>query len=491
MGKASSRPVGARRRARGDACCGARAERVDVEGIAAERAAEGSGSEWSTSEPEAAEEEDEETTAVVSSSESAGATAGDTTALPLLASSAPAPSIPARIPASPIHRHYAASPVKLFLSTDEPGQERPVIARLFVADDPSRPRPEPPTQRTISDTLRQHAGDWPAWDLRQSAKAKTTVAVQREDWTNTLVWDIREPPHDTPFVPPPPDTTQWTVDLTPRERAARWKYQGGGMHQPVEEPEHLDEKIEEEKKTNVAAGEDPAEESHFPFEPETCTPAEAWMSSRTSKIYDAATTSSSSPSSSSPSSPSSNDSDAVAVNAKQIDAEVALAMDGERGMSPRAKAAAAAVARAAARAVPVHIGESSTRTSGEKRRRDRSRSRSRSPPPSARTQTPSTPRRDAEVRWFVGVETPTSESTTPSRRRRRRRRVQRTSVDVTRREEDTRAEDVAEVASAAGVPHSRARGGEQPTPRELIERGKRAAARLSFAARAMAADKGR
>ena len=473
MGKASSRPA--------DVCCGARAARVDVEGITAERAAEGSGSEWSTSESEAAEEEVEETTAVVSSSETAGATAGDTAARPLLASSAPAPSISARVPASPIHRR-AASPVKLFLATDEPGQERPVIARLFVVDDPLRPRPEPPTQRTISDTLRQHAGDWPAWDLRQSAKAKTTVAVQREDWTNTLVWDVREPPHEPPFAPPPPDATEWTVDLTPRERAARWKYQGGGMHQPVDALEHRVEKIEEEKKTNVVAAEDEGEESRFPFEPETYTPAEAWMSSRTSKMYGAATTSTSTSTSSSPS----NDSDAVAVNAKEIDAEVALAMDGERAMSPRAKAAAAAVARAAARAVPVHIGESSERTSGEKRRRDRSRSRSRSPPPSARTrtETPSTPRRDAEVRWSFGAETPTSESTTPSRRRRRRRRVQRTHVDETRREEDKNADDIAEVASAAGVPHSRARGGGQPTPRELIERGKRAAARLSFAARA-------
>ena len=478
MGKTSSRPAGARRRARADACCGARAARVDVEGITAERAAEGSGSEWSTSESDAAEEEEEEeTTTVVSSSETAGATAGDTTARLLLASSAPAPSIPA----SPIHRQHAATPVKLFLATDEPGQERPVIARLFVVDDPLRPRPEPPTQRPISDTLRQHAGDWPAWDLRQSAKAKTTVAVQREDWTNTLVWDIREPPHKPPFAPPPPDTTEWTVDLTPRERAARWKYQGGGMHQPVDALEHREETIEEEKNTNVVAAADEGEESHFPFEPETYMPAEAWMSSRTSRMYGAASTSSST--SSSASSSSSNDSDAVAVNAKEIDAEVALAMDGERDMFPRAKAAAAAVARAAARAVPVHLGESSKRTSGEKRRRDRSRSRSRSPPPSARTQTPSTPRRDAEVRRSVGAETPTSDATTPSRRR-RRRRVQRTHVDETRVGEDKTAGDIAEATSAAGVSRSRARGGEQPTPRELIERGKRAAARLSFAARA-------
>jgi hypothetical protein len=230
---------------------------VDVAGIAAERAAEGSGSEWS-SHSEKEENAREKKRAVVPRPEGTVGVAAGTDA---------------RVAVTRVGDDACASPlVRVFLFTDEKGLQsaRPVTVRLVVA---SRPPPfassgtygevlrasSPKSSTTpfwigsIAERLAGLAGAWPAWDVRRSSKAKTYVETQLEDFKNATPYTPTEPRHDEghesesderekekrkesarPSNPPPP--MPWSPDLSESERAARWRYAGGGMHQPVHVP---------------------------------------------------------------------------------------------------------------------------------------------------------------------------------------------------------------------------------------------------------------
>ena len=318
MGRASSRPRS--RRASGGACFASADAFVDVAGIAAERAAEGSGSEWS-SHSEKEENAREKKRAVVPRPEGTVGVAAGTDA---------------RVAVTRVGDDACASPlVRVFLFTDEKGLQsaRPVTVRLVVA---SRPPPfassgtygevlrasSPKSSTTpfwigsIAERLAGLAGAWPAWDVRRSSKAKTYVKTQLEDFKNATPYTPTEPRHDEghenesderekekrkenarPSNPSPP--MPWSPDLSESERAARWRYAGGGMHQPV----------------------------HVP-----ATPAERWVAGRTKSAG------------------SSRDGvSAITAEALETSAEVALAVDGERALSPRAAAAAAELVRRARR----------------------------------------------------------------------------------------------------------------------------------------------
>jgi hypothetical protein len=167
---------------------------------------------------------------------------------------------------------------------------------------------------SIAERLAGLAGAWPAWDVRRSSKAKTYVETQLEDFKNATPYTPTEPRHDEghesesderekekrkesarPSNPPPP--MPWSPDLSESERAARWRYAGGGMHQPVHGP---------------------------------ATPAERWVAGRTKSAG------------------SSRDGvSAITAEALETSAEVALAVDGERALSPRDAAAAAELVRRA------------------------------------------------------------------------------------------------------------------------------------------------
>ena len=98
----------------------------------------------------------------------------------------------------------------------------------------------------------------------------------------------------------------WSPDLTESERAARWRYAGGGMHQPVAEASPAERWVAGKEKTKRKGT----------FGPESLSGGVASLS-------------------------------AVTAEALETRAEVALAVDGERALSPRAAAAAKEVARSA------------------------------------------------------------------------------------------------------------------------------------------------
>ena len=392
MGHTSSRSRS--RRARGRACFASTDAFVDVAGITAERAAEGSGSEWSSEESE--EKEKVKEPAVVPRPEgvvrvAAGAEAEDAeTRVDDDADATPSdglvPPTPAarrratRRPPPPAASRGQDAAVLVFLFTNEKGFEaaRPVTARLVVArrgeasrlettaTDVSRARSPDPRGSTagpawigsVAERLAGHAGAWPAWDIRQSAKGKTLVATQLEDFERARMYTPTEPPHDgrkkrrggedgardalgddeqselyarrdaetrplrgsagekgratlrkkTPprkekkDAPPMP----WSPDLTESERAARWRYAGGGMHQPVAEASPAERWVAGKEKTKRKGT----------FGPESLSGGVASLS-------------------------------AVTAEALETRAEVALAVDGERALSPRAAAAAKEVARSA------------------------------------------------------------------------------------------------------------------------------------------------
>ena len=99
-------------------------------------------------------------------------------------------------------------------------------------------------------------------------------------------------------MPPMP----WSSDLSEADREARWRYEGGGMHQPVAE----------------------------------ATPAERWVETEKKRKGNGGVS-------------------AVTASALETSAEVALAVDGERALSQRAAAAAMEVARAAREAGPLAL----------------------------------------------------------------------------------------------------------------------------------------
>ena len=368
MGHASSRP---RSRRVGRRTCFASTDAfVDVAGITAERAAEGS--EWSS-----AESEEKKETAVlprargvVSVAAGPEADIGETHVgdeadaananilVPsTLASSrgATGRSPPPAASAGPEDAKDAD--VLVFLFTNEKGFEaaRPVTARLVVArrgrvaraednvgDGPRARTPKrapdaPFWIGTIAERLAGHAGAWPAWDIRQSAKAKTLVTTQLEDFERAKPYAPTEPPHVARSSSPRRDEDDaigddaaprracaservsesereratapekkenappapWSPDITESERLELWRYIGGGMHQPVAE----------------------------------ATPAERWIAGKTKRKGTEAE--------------KREDLSAVTAEALETRAEVALAVDGERALSPRAAAAAAEVARRA------------------------------------------------------------------------------------------------------------------------------------------------
>ena len=314
MGRASSRPR-SRRASGGVASADAF---VDVAGITAERAAEGSGSEWSS---DSEKEENARERAVVPRPEGTVEVAA---------------GADARVAVTRVGDDARASPlVRVFLFTDEKGLEsaRPVTVRLVVA---SRPLPfvssgtygdvlrasSPKSSTTpfwigsIAERLAGLAGAWPAWDVRRSSKAKTFLETQLEDFKNATPYAPTEPRRDEghenesderekekrkenapPSNPSPP--MPWSPDLSESERAARWRYAGGGMHQPVHGP---------------------------------ATPAERWVAGRTKSAGS-----------------SRGGVSAITAEALETSAEVALAVDGERALSPRAAAAAAELVRRARR----------------------------------------------------------------------------------------------------------------------------------------------
>jgi hypothetical protein len=353
MGRASSRPRS--RRASGRACFASADAFVDVAGITAERAAEGSGSEWSSEE----KEEEKETTEVVPLTPSGprpeGVVGVDADA-PL--SNVSAPPTPASIRAETRRASRRASrrppppaasrgskethepAVRVFLFTNEKGFEtaRPVTARLVVSAKPAVPRTErevtygdvlragsprastaPDWIGSIAERLAGHAGAWPAWDIRRSTKGKTLVATQLEDFASAVPYAPAEPQHDEdstlsttkasnpdhdgscPPMPPMPPMP-WSSDLSEADREARWRYEGGGMHQPVAE----------------------------------ATPAERWVETEKKRKGNGGVS-------------------AVTASALETSAEVALAVDGERALSQRAAAAAMEVARAAREAGPLAL----------------------------------------------------------------------------------------------------------------------------------------
>jgi hypothetical protein len=99
----------------------------------------------------------------------------------------------------------------------------------------------------------------------------------------------------------------WSFDLSEADRAARWRYEGGGMHQPVAE----------------------------------ATPAERWVETHQKRKKGNGGVSSGV--------------SAVTASALETSAEVALAVDGERALSQRAAAAAEEVACAAREAGPLAL----------------------------------------------------------------------------------------------------------------------------------------
>ena len=366
---------------------------VDVAGITAERAAEGS--EWSS-----AESEEKKETAVLPRArgvvsvaagpeadigethvgDEADAANADILVPSTLASSRGATGRSPPPAASGGPEDAKDADVLVFLFTNEKGFEaaRPVTARLVVArrgeasrlettaTDVSRARSPDPRGSTagpawigsVAERLAGHAGAWPAWDIRQSAKGKTLVATQLEDFERARMYTPTEPPHDgrkkrrggedgardalgddeqselyarrdaetrplrgsagekgratlrkkTPprkekkDAPPMP----WSPDLTESERAARWRYAGGGMHQPVAEASPAERWVAGKEKTKRKGT----------FGPESLSGGVASLS-------------------------------AVTAEALETRAEVALAVDGERALSPRAAAAAKEVARSA------------------------------------------------------------------------------------------------------------------------------------------------
>ena len=331
MGRASSRPRS--RRASGRACFASTDAFVDVAGITAERAAEGSGSEWSSEE----KEEEKETEVVPPGPRPEGVVGVDADA-PL--SNVPAPPTPASIRAATRRATRRASrpppqsaasrgsketrgpAVRVFLFTNEKGLEtaRPVTARLVVAPDSPRASPAPLWIGSIAERLAGHAGAWPAWDIRMSTKGKTLVATQLEDFASAVPYAPTEPQRDEESLrlstktsnisdsasnqdPPMP----WSFDLSEADRAARWRYEGGGMHQPVAE----------------------------------ATPAERWVETHQKRKKGNGGVSSGV--------------SAVTASALETSAEVALAVDGERALSQRAAAAAMEVARAAREAGPLAL----------------------------------------------------------------------------------------------------------------------------------------
>ena len=394
MGKAASRPrrAGARR----NGCC---TPGVNVAGITAPRAAEGSGSEWGED-----DEGGEEANQVVVVSESDGARAAalaataraesasrtfeasrraDADAAARRVADAPRPP-PAPPPVSSPQEEtrLAAAPVKVFLSCDEPGMERRVRARLFLADDPLGRPSAPPTTRSIEHTLKQHAGTWPAYDERHSCKGKTNLATQRLDWEIKFPWEVREPSHEWRRDPEPPKPkpttepsgdggaagppappaargrqlspprrpsrrrlpTEWTPSIAEGEQRLRWRYRGGGMHQPIASASVSSESAAGEEnsarmRAASAAGLPPsalgpevappspklraplsgASSSSPPPPPATPEaprpgdprlPAERWLATHRATDADAA--------------------EVIAVDALEARAEVALAVDGER-----------------------------------------------------------------------------------------------------------------------------------------------------------------
>ena len=338
MGRASSRPRS--RRASGRACFASTDAFVDVAGITAERAAEGSGSEWSSEE----KEEEKETEVVPPGPRPEGVVGVDADA-PL--SDVPAPSTPASIRAATRRASRRLPPpatsrgstetrepaVRVFLFTNEKGFEtaRPVTARLVVSTrDSPRASTAPDWIGSIAERLAGHAGAWPAWDIRRSTKGKTLVATQLEDFANAVPYAPTEPrrddeesfdssskgverlstkasnpDHDASCPPMPP--MPWSFDLSEADREARWRYEGSGMHQPVAEAT-------------------PAE----------ATPAERWVETEKKRKGNGGVS-------------------AVTASALETSAEVALAVDGERALSQRAAAAAAEVARAAREAGPLAL----------------------------------------------------------------------------------------------------------------------------------------
>lgn len=343
MGRASSRPRS--RRASGRACFASTDAFVDVAGITAERAAEGSGSEWSSE-----EKEEEKETEVVPPGPRPEGVAGVDADAPL--SNVPAPPTPASIRAATRRASRRASrrspppaasrgsketrepAVRVFLFTNEKGFEtaRPVTARLVVSTrDSPRASTAPDWIGSIAERLAGHAGAWPAWDIRRSTKGKTLVATQLEDFANAVPYAPTEPrrddeesfdssskgverlstkaskvaTHDASCPPMPP--MPWSFDLSEADREARWRYEGSGMHQPVAEAT-------------------PAE----------ATPAERWVETEKKRKGNGGVS-------------------AVTASALETSAEVALAVDGERALSQRAAAAAAEVARAAREAGPLAL----------------------------------------------------------------------------------------------------------------------------------------
>ena len=342
MGRASSRPRS--RRASGRACFASTDAFVDVAGITAERAAEGSGSEWSSE-----EKEEEKETEVVPPGPRPEGVAGVDADAPL--SNVPAPPTPASIRAATRRASRRASrrspppaasrgsketrepAVRVFLFTNEKGFEtaRPVTARLVVSTrDSPRASTAPDWIGSIAERLAGHAGAWPAWDIRRSTKGKTLVATQLEDFANAVPYAPTEPrrddeesfdssskgverlstkasnpDHDASCPPMPP--MPWSFDLSEADREARWRYEGSGMHQPVAEAT-------------------PAE----------ATPAERWVETEKKRKGNGGVS-------------------AVTASALETSAEVALAVDGERALSPRAAAAAAELARAAREAGPLAL----------------------------------------------------------------------------------------------------------------------------------------
>ena len=417
MGKAASRP---RRRGRAPkpGCC---TPGVNVAGITAPRAAEGSGSEWG--------EDDvggEEANQVVVVSESDGARAAaalaataraesasrtfeasrradaDAAARRVAERAASSPRATSAVSSPKEETRLPAAPVKVFLSCDEPGMERRVRARLFLADDPLGRPSAPPTTRSIEHTLKQHAGTWPAYDERHSCKGKTNLATQRLDWEVKFPWEVREPSHEWRRDPEPPKPkpttepsgdggaagppappaargrqlspprrpsrrrlpTEWTPSIAEGEQRLRWRYQGGGMHQPIasasvssgsaagEEniarmraasaaglsPSALGPEVASPSPTlraplpgaSSASPPPPPATPEAPRPGDPRIPAERWLATHRATDADAA--------------------EVIAVDALEARAEVALAVDGERALSPKAAAAAAEVSRATAAA---------------------------------------------------------------------------------------------------------------------------------------------